>query len=288
MSSLASEDTFSQIQPAQVNSEFTIEHDLVSASSQSLGGYPAVLDTTAAFRKFGKAAINCIFSKIEWGRIDDRPACLICLDVSLSWTETYTLDQARLELLVNGGTSSQQKNETVPLVLPKISKLFGPQRALEGPRLPVERSNTNDLHGQIPTPIGSIETPSKTTQASWTDERQWRITVTREPAPVDREQRILRCRMQGNARSQITFPDIFRLGLIVEHGGNPFTIRFGLQGSVAGIANAAVLIGDAFTFGPNRKLSRLEFSFEPESSTQALTEGLLSEHLGKTNGKYHQ
>ena len=61
-----------------------------------------------------------------------------------------------------------------------------------------------------------------------------------EPAAGDREQRILRCRMQGNTHTQISFPDRFRIGSVVKHHGNPFIIRFGLQGSVVGLSSVFV------------------------------------------------
>lgn len=273
-------------QPAQVGATFIIAHPLVNASSQSLGSHQARVDQTAAFRNFGEAAVNCTFSKIEWGYFDSKKACMVCIDVSISWSESYVLNHARLDLVVqNEGPQGNAKAATsVPL--PKISGIFGPKDPpLEGPRVPVERSSESNLQAQIPTPIGQIGTPSRITKESFVDERLWRITVATEPAPKDREQRVLRCRMQGNLRTQVTFPDAFRLGLIVEHHGSPFVIRFALHGSVAGVASAAMLVRDAFTFGGSRKLSKLDYSFTPEDSTKAFTSSQFAEYLNEINGR---
>ena len=175
---------------------------------------------------------------------------MVCLDVSISWNKSYVLDYARLDLVVqNEGPQGNVKSVT-SAPLPRFSKIYGPKDPpSEGPRLSMERSSEFNLEAQMPTPAGQIGTPSRTTEESWVDERLWRITVATEPAPKDREQRVLRCRMHGNIRTQVTFPDAFRLGLVVEHHESPFVIRFALQGSVVGLANTAVLVRDAFTFG---------------------------------------
>ena len=270
--------------PAQVGATFSIAHDLIDASSRSLGAHQAQLHQTAAFRKFGEAAVNCKFSKIEWGQLDMKEACLVCVDVSVSWSESYKLDYARLDLVVQEDGPRGDKEATSAVSLPKISQVFGPKDPpLEGPRFEVKRSSENNLQFQIPTPIGQAGTPSRITRESSVGERLWRITVVTEPAPKDREQRILRCRMQGNTRTQIAFPDTFRLGLIVEHLGNPFVIRFALQGSVVGFANAAVLLEDAFTFGGGRKMSKRDYSFTPESSSKVLTSSEFIDYLNEMN-----
>lgn len=273
-------------QPAQVGASFSIVHDLVDASSHSLGSHQAQLDKSAAFRKFGEAAVNCTFSRIDWGQFESKEACMVCVDVSVSWSESYKLKYARLDLVVQKDEPQGNEKAASSVPLPKISQIFGPRDpALEGPHLSVERSSETDLQTQIPTPIGQISTPSRITKESSVGECLWRIVVVREPAPKDREQRILRCKMQGNTRTQIAFPDAFRLGLVVEHGGNPFVIRFALQGSVIGMANASVLIGDAFTFGGSKKLSKLDYSFIPESSSKVFTSSEFVEYLNEINGR---
>ncbi len=275
-----------ECQPAQVGATFRIVHPLVNASSQSLGSHEAQVDKTAAFRSFGEAAVNCTFSKIEWGYLENQKACMVCLDVSISWNKSYVLEYARLDLIVQNEGPQGNEQSVTSAPLPRFSRTYGPKDPpLEGPRVSVERSSEKNLHAQIPTPIGQIDTPSRTTKESWVDERLWKIIVATEPAPKDREQRVLRCRMVGNIRTQVTFPDAFRLGLIVEHHGNPFVIRFALSGSVVGLANAAVLVRDAFTFGGSRKLSKLDYSFKPEDSSKAFTSAEFAEHLNEINGR---
>ena len=285
---MSTKETGIERHPAQVGATFSITHDLIDASSRSLGSHQAQLDQTAAFRKFGEAAVNCKFSKIEWGQFETKEACLVCVDVSVSWSESYKLDYARLDLVVQeDGSQGSSNKATSSVPLPKISQVFGPKDPpLEGPRFGVERSSENNLQFQVPTPIGQVGTPSRNTKESSVGERLWRIVVVTEPAPKDREQRILRCRMQGNTRTQIAFPDMFRLGLIVEHLGNPFVIRFALQGSVVGFARAAVLLEDAFTFG-GKKLSKVDYSFRPETSSKVLTSSEFIDYLNEVNGRLH-
>ena len=274
--------------PARVGDTFSITHDLIDASSRTLGSHQAQLHQTAAFRKFGEAAVNCTFSKIEWGQFEMKEACLVCVDVSVSWSESYKLDYGRLDLVVQEDGPRGDKTATSAVPLPKISQVFGPKDPpLEGPRFRVERSSENNLQLQFPTSIGQVGTPSHNTKEHSVGERLWRIVVATEPAPKDREQRILRCRMQGNTRTQIAFPDTFRLGLIVEHLGYPFVIRFALQGSVVGFAKAAVLLEDAFTFGGGRKMSKRDYSFKPESSSKGLTSSEFIEYLNEMNRRLH-
>ena len=273
-----------EIQAAQVGATFDIAHDLVDASSQSLGSDQPELGKSAAFRKFGKASVNCTFSRIDWGRFNDKHACMVCIDVSISWTNSYVLENAVFELLVQ---NNKAKGAGAPVSLnslPRISEAFGPKDPpLEGPRVPVQRERETDLQAQIPTPIGQVGTPALIINESWTDERLWRITVATEPAPNDRVQRILRCRMQGNTHTQISFPDKFRLGLIVEHVGQPFTIRFALRGAVVGLRSMAVRATDALTFGRSSS-SKLEYAFAPEDTSAVLTATKLAEVLNETNG----
>lgn len=276
---MSSQESVGESHPAQVGAAFSIEHELVDASGSSLGSHQPQLDTSAAFRKFGQAAVNCTFSKIDWGQFEDKAACMVCVDVSISWTESYKLEYARLDLTVQEDETQGKGNASTLVPLPKITQVFGPKDpALEGRRHPVERDSENNLQAQIPTPIGQVGTPSWTKKKSYTGERLWRILAVREPAPKDREQRILRCRMEANTLTQIVFPDTFRLGLIVEHHGNPFAIRFALNGSVLGIAKA-------MTFGGSRKLSKLTYSFVPEDCSKVFTRSEFTEYLNEVNGR---
>ncbi|KAK0506950.1 hypothetical protein JMJ35_010650 [Cladonia borealis] len=276
-----------EIQAAQVGATFDIAHDLVDASSQSLGSHqPAQpeLDQSAAFKRFGKASVNCIFSRIDWGRFNDKLACMVCIDVSISWINKYVLDYAILELLVHNDKAKGAGGPVSSSSLPRISEAFGPKDPpLEGPRVPVQKDRTRNIQVQAPTPIGQVGTPALITNELWTEERLWRITVAPEPAPKDRLQRILRCRMQGNRKSQIHFPERFRLGLIVIHVGQPFTIRFALKGAVIGPRDLAVRTSDALTFGGSSS-SKLEYTFAPEDTSAVLTSTKLAEVLNETNG----
>lgn len=94
--------------------------------------------------------------------------------------------------------------------------------------------------------------------------------------------------MQGNTRTQISFPDKFRPGLVVEHHGNPFCITFALSGSVVGLAGAAVSISDAFTFGGGRKSAKLEYIFNPEDSAKMFTIDDFSGYLNEMNGRFQK
>ena len=273
-----------EIQAAHVGATFNIAHDLVDASSQSLGSHQPELGQSATFRKFGEASVNCTFSRIDWGRYNDKHACMVCIDVSISWTNKYVLENAVFELLVQNNKAKGAGAPASLSSLPRISEAFGPKDPpLEGPRVPVQREREPNLQAQIPTPMGQVGTPALITNESWTDERLWRITVATEPAPNDRVQRILRCRMQGNTRTQISFPDRFRLGLIVEHVGQPFTIRFALKGAVVGPRGIAVRTIDALTFGGSSS-SKLEYAFVPEDTSAVLTATKLAETLNETNG----
>ena len=273
-----------EIQAAQVGATFNIAHDLVDASSQSLGSHQPEPGKSAAFKKFGEASVNCIFSRIDWGRFDDKLACMVCIDVSISWTNSYVLDYAVLELLVQNNKVKGAGSSVSPCSLPRISEAFGPKDPpLEGPRVPVQRERAWNIQVQAPTPVGQVGTPALTTKKLWTDERLWRITVAPEPAPIDRVQRILRCRMQGNTETQISFPDKFRLGLIVEHVGQPFAIRFALKGAVVGPRGLVVRTTDALTFGGSSS-SKLEYAFTPEDTSAVLTSTKLAEVLNETNG----
>ena len=272
-------------QPAQVGATFSIEHELIDASDSSLGSHQPQLDTSAAFRKFGQAAVNCTFSKIDWGQFENEPACMVCVDVSISWTERYKLKYAQLALTVQEDGSQGKEKPPTPVLLPKITQVFGPKDPpLEGPRFSVEGGSENNLQAQIPTPIGQLGTPSRKTKKSYTAERLWRIVAVTEPGRKDREQRILRCRMEGNTLTQIAFPDKFRLGLIAEHHGNPFVIRFTLNGIVLGINGIVLEIAKALTVGDSRKLSKQKYSFVPENSSKVFTSSEFAEYLNEVNG----
>ena len=275
-----------EIQAAQVGAAFNIAHDLADASTESLGSdQPAQPEPgqSASFRKFGEASINCIFSRIDWGRFNDKLACMVCIDVSISWTNSYVLEKAVFELVVQNDKAKGAGAPVSSSSLPRISEAFGPRDPpLEGPRVPVQRERETNLQAQIPTPMGQVGTPALITNELWTDERLWRITVATEPAPIDRVQRILRCRMEGNARTQISFPDRFRLGLIVEHVGQPFTIRFALKGAVVGLRSMAVRANDALTFGRSSS-SKIVYAFAPEDTSAVLTATKLAEILNETN-----
>lgn len=91
---------------ARVGETFEIPHDLVPASGQKLGLNRPGIDKTAAFRRFGEAAVNCTFSRIEWGKVNSKKACMVCIDASISWTKSYVLDTARLDLTVASNSSS--------------------------------------------------------------------------------------------------------------------------------------------------------------------------------------
>ena len=88
--------------------------------------------------------------------------------------------------------------------------------------------------------------------------------------------------MEGNTRTQISFPDRFRLGLIVEHVGQPFTIRFALKGAVVGLRSMAVRANDALTFGRSSS-SKIVYAFAPEDTSAVLTATKLAEILNETN-----
>ena len=208
---------------------------------------------------------------------------MVCIDVSISWTNNYVLEYAVLELLVQNNKTKGVGASVSASSLPRISEAYGPKDpSLEGPRVPVQRGRVWNIQAQVPTPMGQVGTPALMTNKSWTDERLWRITVDTEPAPKDRVQRILRCRMQGNTETQISFPDKFRLGLIVEHVGQPFAIRFALRGAVVGPRGMAVRTTDAFTFGGSSS-SKLEYAFAPEDTSAVLTATKLAEILNETN-----
>ena len=208
---------------------------------------------------------------------------MVCIDVSISWTNNYVLEYAVLELLVQNDKAKGVGASVSVSSLPRISEAYGPKDPpLEGPRVPVQRERVWNIQAQVPTPMGQVGTPALMTNESWTDERLWRITVDTEPAPKDRVQRILRCRMQGNTETQISFPDKFRLGLIVEHVGQPFAIKFALRGVVVGPRGMAVRTIDAFTFGGSSS-SKLEYAFAPEDTSAVLTATKLAEVLNETN-----
>ena len=218
--------------------QFRIEQDLAESSTKQLGSRTQSQSTAregenAFSQPLGRAFVDGAFHCLQYGLFEGRPACNICIDVSFDVGLGREIKELRLEMALGSERSRDENSTSLPdaVVFPKLTDCFGPKE-LYGPVREEKKFKRTVLNLKVETGFGGLATPSHETRSEWIREDRWSLKGFRQATDLDRSYRVAKWTLRGNKLSQDTMPRMIRLGVVVEHGSEPFDLTFRCSGSL--------------------------------------------------------
>ena len=263
---------------------FRVENDLIVSSENQLGARPHSQSTARehdnAFSKsIGRASADGAFHCIRYGVFNGQPACHICFDVSIDVGSGRKIKSLCVKMVVSSERSRDESVTSLPdvVVFPQVPpNAFGPKE-LYGPIIEERRRTTNTVSFELGSAFGSVTTPTHETESEWIQENRWSLHGFRRANGLDRRYRIVTWTLYGTKLVQETMPRRFRLGLIVEHGNEPFDLAFEHVGTLREKSKF-------LNFGGRRCQHVFRF-LPPHGASDVLTEDLLERCLHEVNGQ---
>lgn len=297
---------------AMENGEFYIENDEIDSYESQLGlrttprSKPAE-GVNAFGTEIGRARADGRFRCIRYVQLENEPACMICIDVTLNIGPDREIKALHVEMAVGSEKSKARKNgkkdkrsgnkegdaedvkagkegssqkSPAGIVRPEIvDEGWGPE-LLHGIEKSVDGRTAYNLQSELNFPGGGFKTPSLEKEGKHTEEHRWELVGMRrhDDAGCDRGYRIVEWTLSGKKLTRTTMPRKFRLGLFVEHGNLPFDLDFRYIGSL--IAGKKKL-----EFGWTR--GQRVFHFDPpEGAVEVVRKEDLQKLLDEVNGIY--
>ena len=188
-------------------------------------------ELVASRHKIGDASIDCEFYKIEYGQFKETPACLIIVDVRLVYPPDDTIDRVKLELQFvkdvaqnfTPGNPDCAQDTKAP-----ISKVFAPEN-LEGIPSHSQKTSHHNIKPKVAGLSFKIDTGEGGSQTTSTKEHRWRVLGRREEHNGIYD--TFGWNIFQNQVSEDSVPRQVRLGMIVFHEHEPFSVNVNIEGS---------------------------------------------------------
>jgi hypothetical protein len=225
---------------AAVDSSFHLSYPVEDAEETELGSIQSVRvkeGSSALEKSFGKAGINGSFKKIKHGIYEGQPASLICIAVDIGYDEAYKLDRLYVQLQFTSeeieSKVGQEKMKDPSLTVFPIIGALGPKNLQSGSVESFSGSKAYDTSMVIDTMFVKFQPPSVSGSKSYTVSRQWSVTGRKTNPDIDKQFRTAKWTCQGSLKTvQENFPRSFHIGVIVEHGNQPFLMKAVIHGNL--------------------------------------------------------
>lgn len=248
-------------QDADEGNTFFEDLNLLDSSTSQLGSRKektvgAQEGEPAHFQSTGRASASGRFSYIRWGLLGGKPAVLICIDVHIN-VEHAKIRNLGLGIEFRNQISENTRNTELPdaFLYPRITKKWGPSK-IDGPGALVGEHTRVNLQTTVSGGPVSITTPELSRDRYTVRDQRWQLKGRSATArgSSDNGHRDLNWVLRGHGSSTLTLPDQFRFWAIVEHGGQPFKMKFKydglLQESGFDLVLRAKNVDHCFTFSP--------------------------------------
>ena len=266
---------------------FHVAHEIVDSSTSQLGSRISTQSgaregENAFSRTFGSAHADGRFHRICFGLFKGKPACMICIDVSIHLESRREIKTLNMEMAFSSKQSEDDNITQLPdvRIFPSITTAWGPGE-LSGSATNVQRRTNINLQAALDVPpFDSISTASRKSERQWVEEKRWKLTgsVRRDANSHDHGYRIAKWILRGEKSAQVTLPSRFRLGIIVEHGDAPFKFSFRHNGSLQDGTLGLI-------FGSGKERHTFHF-LPPQGSFTDLRQEVLENCLAEINHIY--
>ena len=240
---------------------FSEDLNLLDSSTSQLGSRKAKTvgaqeGEPAHFQVTGRASASGRFSYIRWGLFRRRPAVFICIDVQIA-VQHVKIRNLGFGVEFRNRISEHVRNTELPdaFLYPRITEKWGPSR-IDGPGTSVKEYKRVNLQITVGGGPFSITTPEYLEERHSVRNQCWQLRG--RPATAkgssDHGFRDLNWVLRGHGSDTSTLPDQFTFWAIVEHGGQPFTMKFKydglLQESGFDLVLRAKNVDHCYTFSP--------------------------------------
>ena len=188
-------------------------------------------ESIASRFNIGTASIDCELYKIEYGQFKERPACLIIVDVRLVYPPDNTIDRVKLELQFAKDdlqSLSPERLDCIQNTKTPISKVFAPE-VLEGRPWLSQKTTHHNIMPKIEGMSFKLDTGGGGSQTISNKENRWLVLGRREEH--DGIYDTFGWNIFQNEASDDSVPRQFRLGMIVFHEHQPFSVNVNIKGS---------------------------------------------------------